>query len=124
MRAGGKRYFKKEDEFGSFKLKPPPCNPFTQTYKQSTHSQYAFLILAFIFNSMGSGGVKPRSLASGAYQIDNKTNVNNGRALESFFGWYYAACVTVVLITFIGTVYIQDHAGWKVGFGLPAILMC
>ncbi|MFS7937720.1 putative proton-dependent oligopeptide transporter family [Helianthus anomalus] len=58
---------------------------------------------------MGSGGVRPHSLAFGAYQIDNKTNVNNGRALESFF-W--------------GIVYIQDHAGWKVGFGFPAMLMC
>ncbi|MFS7979297.1 hypothetical protein Hanom_Chr10g00925681 [Helianthus anomalus] len=36
---------------------------------------------------MWSGGVRPHSLAFGAYQIDNKTNLNNGRALESFFWW-------------------------------------
>ncbi|XP_071710048.1 protein NRT1/ PTR FAMILY 1.2-like [Rutidosis leptorrhynchoides] len=104
-------------------LKPPPCNQFTETCKQSTHSQFAFLIFAFIFISMGSGGVRPCSLAFGAEQIDNKKNVNNERALESFFGWYYAAGATGVLIAFTGIVYIQDHAGWKVGFGVPAILM-
>ncbi|KAJ0755494.1 putative proton-dependent oligopeptide transporter family, PTR2 family proton/oligopeptide symporter [Helianthus annuus] len=104
-------------------LKPPACNQFTQTCKQSTHSQFAFLIFAFIFISMGSGGVRPCSLAFGAEQIDNKNNVNNERALESFFGWYYAAGATAVLIAFTGIVYIQDHAGWKVGFGVPAVLM-
>ncbi|KVI05944.1 Major facilitator superfamily domain, general substrate transporter [Cynara cardunculus var. scolymus] len=104
-------------------LKPPACNQLTETCKQATHSQYAFLIFAFIFISMGSGGVRPCSLAFGAEQIDNKNNPNNERALESFFGWYYAAAATAVLIAFTGIVYIQDHAGWKVGFGVPAILM-
>lgn len=104
-------------------LKPPPCNQLTETCKQPTHSQFAFLIFAFIFISMGSGGVRPCSLAFGAEQIDNKKNPNNERALESFFGWYYAAGATAVLIAFTGIVYIQDHAGWKVGFGVPAILM-
>nr|GEV40842.1 protein NRT1/ PTR FAMILY 1.2-like [Tanacetum cinerariifolium] len=104
-------------------LKPPPCNPYTETCEQASHSQFAFLIFAFIFISMGSGGVRPCSLAFGAEQIDNKNNVNNERALESFFGWYYAAGATAVLIAFTGIVYIQDHAGWRVGFGIPAILM-
>ncbi|KAJ0834051.1 putative proton-dependent oligopeptide transporter family, PTR2 family proton/oligopeptide symporter [Helianthus annuus] len=104
-------------------LTPPPCNPLTETCKQTTHSQFAFLIFAFVFISMGSGGVRPCSLAFGAEQIDDKDNRNNERALESFFGWYYAAGAAAVLIAFTGIVYIQDHAGWKVGFGVPAILM-
>ncbi|XP_076881162.1 protein NRT1/ PTR FAMILY 1.2-like [Bidens hawaiensis] len=104
-------------------LKPPHCNQLTETCKPSTHSQFAFLIFAFIFISMGSGGVRPCSLAFGAEQIDNKNNPNNERALESFFGWYYAASALAVLVAFTAIVYIQDHAGWKVGFGVPVILM-
>ncbi|KAI3766609.1 hypothetical protein L2E82_16673 [Cichorium intybus] len=104
-------------------LKPPVCNQLTETCKQATHSQFAFLIFAFVFISLGSGGVRPCSLAFGAEQIDDKRNPKNERALESFFGWYYAAAAIAVLIAFTGIVYIQDHAGWKVGFGVPLILM-
>ncbi|XP_076902735.1 protein NRT1/ PTR FAMILY 1.2-like [Bidens hawaiensis] len=104
-------------------LKPPHCNQLTETCKPSTHSQFAFLIFAFIFISIGAGGVRPCSLAFGAEQIDNKNNPNNERALESFFGWYYVASALAVLVAFTAIVYIQDHAGWKVGFGVPVILM-
>ncbi|CAI9281198.1 unnamed protein product [Lactuca saligna] len=104
-------------------LKPPICNQFTETCKQATHSQFAFLIFAFVFISLGSGGVRPCSLAFGAEQIDDKHNPKNERALESFFGWYYAAGAIAVLIAFTGIVYIQEHAGWRVGFGVPLILM-
>ena len=104
-------------------LKPPSCNQLTQTCKPLTTSQFAFLIFAFIFISIGAGGVRPCSLAFGAQQIDKKDNPNNKRALESFFGWYYAAGATAVLIAFTGVVYIQDHAGWKVGFGVPMVFM-
>ncbi|KAJ9537480.1 hypothetical protein OSB04_030213 [Centaurea solstitialis] len=105
-------------------LKPPSCNQLTQTCKPPTTSQFAFLIFAFILISIGAGGVRPCSLAFGAQQIDKKdNNPNNKRALESFFGWYYAAGATAVLIAFTGVVYIQDHAGWKVGFGVPVVFM-
>ncbi|KAJ0698201.1 putative proton-dependent oligopeptide transporter family, MFS transporter superfamily [Helianthus annuus] len=104
-------------------LKPPHCNQLTEACKPSTHSQFAFLIVAFMFISIGAGGVRPCSLAFGAEQIDNINNPNNERALESFFGWYYAASAMAVLVAFTVIVYIQDHAGWKVGFGVPMILM-
>ncbi|KAL7600895.1 hypothetical protein Lser_V15G25252 [Lactuca serriola] len=104
-------------------LKPPPCNQFLETCKSPTHSQFAFLIFAFILISIGSGGVRPCSLAFGAQQINHKNNPNNKRAIESFFGWYYAASAVAVLIAFTSIVYIQDHAGWKIGFGVPALLM-
>lgn len=104
-------------------LKPPPCNQFLETCKSPTHSQFAFLIFAFILISIGSGGVRPCSLAFGAQQINHKNNPNDKRAIESFFGWYYAASAVAVLIAFTSIVYIQDHAGWKIGFGVPALLM-
>lgn len=72
---------------------------------------------------MGSGGVRPCSLAFDADQIDNKYNPNNKRVLGCFIGWYYATATFGVLVAFTGVVYIQDHAGWKVSFGVPSILM-
>ncbi|KAI7725723.1 hypothetical protein M8C21_016602 [Ambrosia artemisiifolia] len=103
-------------------LKPPPCNQLTEACKPPTTSQYAFLLIAFMLISLGGGGVKPCSLAFGAEQIDNTKNPNNKRTLESFFGWYYAAAMIAVLVAYTVIVYVQDHAGWKVGFGVPPIL--
>ncbi|XP_071689128.1 protein NRT1/ PTR FAMILY 1.2-like [Rutidosis leptorrhynchoides] len=104
-------------------LKPPPCNQLAEPCKPPTQSQFAFLILGFIFISLGAGGVRPCSLAFGAEQIDKRNNPNNERALECFFGWYYAASAIALLVAFTGIVYIQDHVGWKVGFGVPVILI-
>ncbi|KAI3775076.1 hypothetical protein L1987_49644 [Smallanthus sonchifolius] len=103
-------------------LKPPLCNQLTETCKPPTSSQFGFLIIAFMFISLGGGGVKPCSLAFGAEQIDNTKNPNNKRILESFFGWYYASAVTAILVAYTAIVYLQDHAGWKIGFGVPPIL--
>ncbi|XP_076916999.1 protein NRT1/ PTR FAMILY 1.2-like [Bidens hawaiensis] len=73
--------------------------------------------------SIGAGGVRPCSLAFGADQIDSKDNPKRERVLESFFGWYYSFAIVSVLIAFTAIVYIQDHHGWRVGFGIPVILM-
>ena len=81
------------------------------------------LFSSFALMSIGAGGVRPCSIAFGADQLDNKSNPKNERVLESFFGWYYASAAIAVLIALTAIVYIQDHLGWKVGFGVPAILM-
>ncbi|KAL8098960.1 hypothetical protein AgCh_031605 [Apium graveolens] len=103
--------------------KPGPCDPRTQTCESTSSLQYLILISSFILMSIGAGGVRPCSLAFGADQIDNKDNPMNKRMLERFFGWYYAAAAVAVVLAFTGIVYIQDHLGWKVGFGIPALLM-
>ena len=81
------------------------------------------LISSLVLISIGAGGVRPCSLAFGADQLDRRDNPKNDRVLESFFGWYYASAAISVLIALTGIVYIQDHLGWRVGFGVPAILM-
>lgn len=73
--------------------------------------------------SIGAGGVRPCSLAFGADQLDKRDNPKNERVLESFFSWYYASAALSVVIALTGIVYIQVHLGWRVGFGVPAILM-
>ncbi|KVH97990.1 Major facilitator superfamily domain, general substrate transporter [Cynara cardunculus var. scolymus] len=94
-----------------------------QSCKSPTFIQYTLLFSAFGFMSIGAGGVRPCSLAFGADQIDRKDNPKRERVLESFFGWYYATAIMAVLIAFTGIVYIQEQYGWRVGFGIPVILM-
>ncbi|XP_047316974.1 protein NRT1/ PTR FAMILY 1.2-like [Impatiens glandulifera] len=105
--------------------RPPPCNPFTEKCKPPTSSQYALLLASMTLMSIGAGGVRPCSLAFGADQLDKRTgnNSNNQTVLETFFSWYYASAAFATLVAFTGIAYIQENAGWKIGFGVPAILM-
>ncbi|KAK9069749.1 hypothetical protein SSX86_010143 [Deinandra increscens subsp. villosa] len=104
--------------------KPPSCDlRVPQSCKSPTQIQYTLLFSSFAFMSIGAGGVRPCSLAFGADQIDSKDNPKRERVLESFFGWYYSTAIMAVMIAFTGIVYIQDHHGWRVGFGIPVVLM-
>ncbi|KAF3965889.1 hypothetical protein CMV_009962 [Castanea mollissima] len=105
------------------KLKPPPCAQFSSNCGSASPGQLIVLLSSFGLMSIGAGCIRPCSMAFGADQLDKKDNPKNERLLQSFFSWYYASIgvSTVLALTII--VYIQDHLGWKVGFGVPAILM-
>lgn len=105
------------------RARPPPCDQSTSTCESTSTPQMILLISAFALISIGAGGIRPCSLAFGADQLDRKENPNNKRVLESYFNWYYASAFISVLVALTGIVYTQDHLGWKVGFGIPAILM-
>ncbi|KDP37260.1 hypothetical protein JCGZ_06316 [Jatropha curcas] len=106
------------------RLKPLPCDLMTPTScKTPTGGQLTMLFSSMALMSIGAGGIRPCSLAYGADQIDNRSNPKNERVLESYFGWYYASTAVSVIIALTAIVYIQDHQGWRVGFGVPAILM-
>ncbi|KAL8170769.1 hypothetical protein V2J09_022573 [Rumex salicifolius] len=92
--------------------------------ESATVAQYAILAVAFAVMSIGAGGVRPCSQAYGADQLhinkrDNTNNNKEERALEIFFKWYYACSCLSVLIG----VNIQVNAGWRVGVGIPALLL-
>ncbi|KAL9232095.1 hypothetical protein vseg_007240 [Gypsophila vaccaria] len=103
--------------------RPPPCNPSINDCQSPTAGQYALLIAAFALMSIGAGGIRPCSQAFGADQVDRRDNPNNERVLETFFNWYYACACISVFLAFTVIVYIQDHLGWRIGFGIPVILM-
>lgn len=104
--------------------KPPPCDiRMPQSCSSPTPIQYTHLYTSFALMSIGAGGIRPCSIAFGADQVDSKDNPKRERVLESFFGWYYSTAIMAVLIAFTGIVYIQEHYGWRIGFGIPAILM-
>ncbi|KAL8107183.1 hypothetical protein AgCh_023842 [Apium graveolens] len=52
----------------------------------------------------------------------NKEESESG-ALESYFGWYYAASCLAVIISLTIVAYIQEHLGWQIGFGIPVVFM-
>ncbi|KAK1360176.1 Proton-dependent oligopeptide transporter [Heracleum sosnowskyi] len=85
--------------------------------------QYLFLLSSFALMSIGAGGIRPCSLAFGADQLDKKDNPKNESILERFFGWYYASAALSIVIAMSVIVYIQDHKGFRLGFGIPVILM-
>lgn len=103
--------------------RPPACDLALQSCQSPGHSQLALLFSAFALMSIGSGGIRPCSIAFGADQFDRPDNPRNERILQTFFNWYYVSIGVSVIIAVTVIVYIQDRMGWKVGFGVPALLM-
>lgn len=103
--------------------RPPACNPISHYCKSATPSQLTFLYASFALMSVGAGGIRPCSIAFGADQLNKEGNPNSNRMLQSFFNWYYMSSTVSVMIAITLIVYIQDEYGWKVGFGVPAIVM-
>ncbi|KAK9677098.1 hypothetical protein RND81_11G121000 [Saponaria officinalis] len=104
-------------------VKPPPCDPSTSTCSSPTTGQYAFLIFAFVLMAIGGGGTKPCSQAFGADQVHRGDNPKNKNNLEIFLNWYYMFSCLSIIVAMTVIVYIQDHLGWMVGFGVPVVLM-
>ncbi|KAE9621377.1 hypothetical protein Lal_00032106 [Lupinus albus] len=102
--------------------RPARCDPATEKCESATNGQMAMLLSSLAIMAIGNGGLQC-SLAFGADQVNKKDNPNNQRALEIFFSWYYASTAISVIMAFTGIVYIQDHFGWKLGFGVPSALM-
>ncbi|XP_010254052.1 PREDICTED: protein NRT1/ PTR FAMILY 1.2 [Nelumbo nucifera] len=103
--------------------KPLSCNAPSERCQSPTPAQLVLLFSSFCLMSVGAGGIRACSMAFGADQLDQRDKPANKRVLESFFNWYYALTTFSVLVAITLIVYIQDHMGWKVGFGIPAILM-
>ncbi|XP_057968998.1 protein NRT1/ PTR FAMILY 1.2-like [Malania oleifera] len=104
-------------------LKPPPCVLPTGSCASASPAQLAFLLFSFGLMSVGAGCIRPCSIAFGADQLTKKDKPNNEGLLQSFFNWYYASIGISTILALTVIVYIQEHLGWKLGFGVPAILM-
>jgi len=99
-----------------------PCRHSSENCKSATTPQIIILLSCFALISIGGGGISC-SLAFGADQLSQKNKTKNQRVLESFISWYIASQTIAVVFSLTGIVYIQDHFGWKLGFGVPAALM-
>ena len=91
--------------------------------KQTTY-QYILLYASFGFMSIRAGGIRASSIAFGADQpINKEDNFKKAGVLQSYFGWYNVAITVSYIVAVTCIVYIQDHLGWTVGFGIPVVLM-
>ncbi|XP_038710725.1 protein NRT1/ PTR FAMILY 1.2-like isoform X1 [Tripterygium wilfordii] len=103
--------------------RPPPCNQFSDSCESPTMSQLLVLYICFGIMSVGAGGIRSSSLAFGADQLVNREKRKSSRTLESYFSWYYFSVSVSVIVALTCVVYIQENLGWKVGFGVPVVLM-
>lgn len=86
--------------------------------------QLPLLFTSFAFMSLGSGGIRPCTLAFGADQLDKRDNsAKNVRTLQTFFNWYYTVLGLSIVFASTVIVYIQQARGWVVGFAVPVVLM-
>ncbi|KAL9376363.1 hypothetical protein Peur_030483 [Populus x canadensis] len=89
----------------------------------ATTPQLLFLYFCLGLMSIGAGGIRSCSLAFGADQLSKRDSLKHAGILESFFSWYYVTSSASVFISMTCVVYIQEAMGWKVGFGVPVVLM-
>ncbi|KAH0678019.1 hypothetical protein KY285_025820 [Solanum tuberosum] len=104
-------------------LRPLPCGQYQHDCNGTTAVQLAAILCSFGLISIGAGFVRPCSIALGADQLENKENLDNERLMDSYFNWFYASVGISIVLAVTVIVYIQDHFGWQVGFGVPALLM-
>ncbi|CAO2825964.1 unnamed protein product [Amaranthus hypochondriacus] len=100
-----------------------PCDESGSDCKSWNAFQLTLLVSALGLMSIGAGGIRSSSLAFGADQLLKNDDLGNAGILERFFNWYYFAASAAVVVGTTFVVYIQDEFGWKVGLGVPVLLM-
>lgn len=101
-------------------LKPLPC--VDSVCPSATPAQYAVFFVGLYLIALGTGGIKPCVSSFGADQFDD-TDSRERVKKGSFFNWFYFSINIGALISSSFLVYIQDNAGWGLGFGIPALFM-
>ncbi|KAK4360278.1 hypothetical protein RND71_019230 [Anisodus tanguticus] len=99
---------------------PPEC--VGSVCPSASPAQYAIFFFGLYLIALGTGGIKPCVSSFGADQFDDtdpKERVKKG----SFFNWFYFFVNIGALISSSLIVWIQENAGWGLGFGIPAIFM-
>ncbi|RDX92142.1 Protein NRT1/ PTR FAMILY 1.2, partial [Mucuna pruriens] len=99
----------------------PSCDQITKSCSSPTTAQLGLLYVSLGLMTVGSGGVRASSLAFGIDQIGSKDN--NEGIIEGYFSWSYAVTAVASLIGMTILVYLQENLGWKVGLGVPVVLM-
>lgn len=88
----------------------------------ATFPQYAVFFLGLYLIALGTGGIKPCVSSFGADQFDD-TDPQERIRKGSFFNWFYFSINIGALISSTVIVWVQDNAGWGLGFGIPALFM-
>ncbi|XP_052134717.1 protein NRT1/ PTR FAMILY 8.3-like [Oryza glaberrima] len=81
----------------------------------------ATVFLGLYLVALGVGGIKPCASPLGADQFDDDDAAPAARA--SFFNWYYFCINIGSLLAATVLVWVQERAGWWLGFAIPAAVM-
>ncbi|MQL86061.1 hypothetical protein Taro_018596 [Colocasia esculenta] len=108
-------------------LQPPDCSvapgaPDNCDGAGPSGSLVALLIVSLGMLTIGSGGIRPCSIAFGVDQFDHTTEKGQ-KDIGSFFNLYYLTFTLAVMVTLTAIVYIQNSVSWALGLGIPAALM-
>ena len=101
-------------------LKPAAC--VGSICPSATPGQYAVFFIGLYLVALGTGGVKPCVWPFGPDQFDD-TNLKEKAKKGAFFNWFYFATNMGSLVASSFLVWVQDNAGWSVGFGIPLLFM-
>ncbi|GLJ30074.1 hypothetical protein SUGI_0594710 [Cryptomeria japonica] len=98
--------------------------------ERASKTQWALLVLVFLFKCIGSAGIKPCSMAFGADQFQQEGEVKDKeekskekKRIESFFNWYYFSSCFALVVALTVIIYIQSNVSWSLGFGICTLLM-
>lgn len=88
----------------------------------ATPAQYALFFFGLYLIALGTGGIKPCVSSFGADQFDD---TDSGERIKkgSFFNWFYFSINIGAFVSSTFIVWIQENAGWGLGFGIPALFM-
>ncbi|KAJ4960009.1 hypothetical protein NE237_019919 [Protea cynaroides] len=101
-------------------FKPPPC--VDSVCPAASPAQYAIFFCGLYLIALGTGGIKPCVSSFGADQFDDTDPIERVKK-GSFFNWFYFSINIGALISSSFLVWIQDNAGWGLGFGIPTLFM-
>ncbi|XP_019186891.1 PREDICTED: protein NRT1/ PTR FAMILY 8.4-like [Ipomoea nil] len=101
-------------------LRPAGCEG--SVCPSATPAQNAVFFLGLYLIALGTGGIKPCVSSFGADQFDD-TDPSERPKKGSFFNWYYFSINIGALASSTIIVWIQENAGWGIGFGIPTLFM-
>ncbi|CAK8578268.1 unnamed protein product [Lathyrus sativus] len=101
-------------------LKPAEC--LGSVCPPASPVQYYIFYFGLYVIALGTGGVKACVSSFGADQFDDTDSKERGRK-ASFFNWYYFSIDLGAIVSCTFIVWVQDNAGWGLGFGIPALFM-
>ncbi|CAN6727951.1 unnamed protein product [Malus baccata var. baccata] len=101
-------------------LKPPEC--VDSVCPSASPAQYGVFFVGLYLIALGTGGIKPCVSSFGADQFDDTDKTERVKK-GSFFNWFYFSINIGALISSSLLVWVQDNAGWGLGFGIPTLFM-
>lgn len=101
-------------------LKPSEC--VDSVCPPATPTQYGVFFFGLYLVALGTGGIKPCISSFGADQFDD-TDPTERVKKGIFFNWFYFFINIGALVASTLIVWVQENAGWAVGFGILPLFM-